>query len=58
MIFSGILTTIAGFIKYASDDPEGAGKLLGAYEKASKPKTKVVTKHEGLFSSWTTVRYE
>ena len=58
LMVAGFLTTLGGFIKYASDNPEGAGRFLGAYEKARKPRTKVVTKHEGLFSTYTTVRYE
>ena len=58
LIVGGTIAVIVGFIRYALDNPEGAGKLLGAYEKATRPRTKVVTKHDGILSSWTEVRYE
>lgn len=53
-MLGGAILWVIGLFKYASDDPEGAGRVARAF----KPRTKVVTRHEGLLSSWTTVRYE
>lgn len=46
------------FCYIAKKNPEAAGKFAGAYKRASTPKKKIVEKHEGLFSTYTRVRYE
>ena len=56
MIIGGVVN-IVGFFMYLDGNPEGAGALIGAAERARRPRRRVYRRYNGLFGGYTETEY-